>query len=198
MKNLIFTLTLFSCLKTIAQVPSRSQKDSAGHFITLGGMIGYGPTFSDNTEYTVYYLTGDFSWSFGKALKRDFVSVYCEPQFNFVKTDRLDYEFGVNLGLRNHFKVNNGFFLYIMLGSGPHYISAELERQATGFIFSDNLDLGGLIMLKPRLALNLQAGVRHISNAGLKMPNRGVNSYTFRVGLSDWKWGRPVWKRRKG
>ena len=194
MKHLFFALFLFSFLNGFSQNAQRS----LGHFVTRGAMVGYGPTFSDNTEYTVYYFAGDFSWSFGKALRRDFVSLYCEPQFNLVKTNRTDYEFGVNLGLRNYFMINNNFHLYIMLGSGPHYISAELERQATGFIFSDNLDLGGLIALKPGLALNLQAGVRHISNAGLEMPNRGVNTYTFRAGLSGIKWGRPVWKRGKG
>jgi hypothetical protein len=193
MKNFFLVLLLLSSLKGIAQVTD----DSTAHFTTKGFLIGYGPTFSDNTEYTVYYITGDFSWSFGKAKKRDFLSLYCEPQFNTVKTDRTDFEFGVNLGLRNYFRFNNGFHLYMMLGSGPHYISAQLERQATGFIFSDNLDLGGLIPLNDNLALNLQAGVRHISNAGLKLPNRGVNSYTFRAGLSGINWRRPVWKRRK-
>lgn len=196
MKHFFCALLSLSCMSGFAQ--QRSTNDSLKHFITKGALTGYGPTFSDNTEYTVYYFTGDFSWSFGKALKRDFVSLYCEPQFNLVKTDRTDYEFGVNFGIRNYFRINDGFHTYIMLGSGPHFISAELERQATGFIFSDNLDLGGLIALKPGLGLNLQAGVRHISNAGLKLPNRGVNTYTFRAGLSGIKWGRPWWKRRKG
>ena len=71
-----------------------------------------------------------------------------------------------------------------MLGSGPHYISADLERQATGFIFSDNLMLGSLIRLKKQVFLNLQFGVRHISNANINLPNRGVNSVIFMAGIS--------------
>ena len=174
--TLLFTLTL------------HGQPGAPKRFKTEGVLLGYGPTFSDNTNYTVYYFMGDFSWSFSKPRRRDFLSIYFEPQINLVKTDRpLDFEFGANLGLRNYIRVNDGFYLYQMLGSGPHFITAELDRQATGFIFSDNLAIGSLIALKPALLLNLQFGVRHISNAGLKLPNRGVNTLNFRVGLSRQK-----------
>jgi hypothetical protein len=81
--------------------------------------------------------------------------------------------------------VNDGLYFYQMLGSGPHYISAHLDRQATGFIFSDNLAIGALTRLnRKQLFLNLQFRIRHISNANLKLPNRGVNSYNFFIGLS--------------
>jgi hypothetical protein len=74
-----------------------------------------------------------------------------------------------------------------MLGSGPHYITADLPRQANVKIFSDNIDFGLFRQLnknKP-LFLNLQFRVRHISNAGLKLPNSGVNTLNVLVGLSN-------------
>lgn len=158
-------------------------------FSSKGGLIGYGPTFSDNTEYKVYFMTGDFSRAFGKSVKRDFLAWYAEPQFNLVKAtntgdNRLDIEFGLNLGLRNYIRINDNFYFYQMLGSGPHYITARLDRQARGFIFSDNLIFGSFLRLKNNHYLNLQFGVRHISNANLALPNRGVNTYVFRLGYS--------------
>ena len=120
-----------------------AQEIEPKRFKSKGFVVGYGPTFSDNTTYTVYYLTGDWSWSFSKPRKKDFLSIYFEPQVNYVRTTRPnDFEMGANLGLRNYIRINSNLLFYQSLGSGPHYISAEMERQATGFIFSDNLFIG--------------------------------------------------------
>lgn len=165
------------------------QKLSAqGRFKTSGGEIGYSNTFSDNTDYKMILMMADFSWSFKKnPRKKDFVGWYVDPQFNWVKatnTKGIDVECGVNLGIRNYVRINDRFLLYQMLGSGPHYYTADLDRQAPGFIFSDNLAIGSFINLKGNLFLNLQFGIRHISNANLDLPNRGVNSIVFMAGLS--------------
>lgn len=181
-------LLLLLCLSFLSV--SASAQDGLKRFKSAGGIIGYGNAFSDNTYYKIFYLAGDFSWSFNKPKKKDFVALYFEPQFNFVHTLRpFDFEFGANLGIRNYVKVNDGLYFYQMLGSGPHYISAELDRQATGFIFSDNLAVGAYtrVSKKKSLFLNLQFRMRHISNAGLKLPNRGVNSVNFFVGLSHFR-----------
>jgi hypothetical protein len=156
---------------------------------TAGALTGFGNAFSDNTYYKIFYAAGDFSWSFHKPRKNDFAAWYFEPQFNLVHTRRpWDIEFGTNLGIRNYVRINSGLYLYQMLGSGPHYISAHLDRQATGFIFSDNLAVGAFTRISRKsLFLNLQFRMRHISNANLKLPNRGVNSYNFLVGLSRFK-----------
>ena len=193
-----FLIAFFSLFAFSGSAQNSKDSVSKHHFKTGGLLVGYGPTFSDNTKYTVYYVTGDFSWSLGRAAKKDFVSIYFEPQLNAVRTDNpWDFEVGANLGIRNFIRINSSFYLYQMLGSGPHYISADLERQATGFIFSDNLALGSMISFHNGPFLNLQFGIRHISNANLKLPNRGVNSFTFRAGLSQWSFGKPFWKRRQ-
>jgi hypothetical protein len=175
----------------------KAQSDSSflktsKHFQTIGGLVGWGNSFSKNTNYQVYYFMFDYSRSFKIPKKKDFFAWYAEPQFNLV-TDSYtpkseinrDYEFGLNLGLRNYVKINDGFYFYQMLGSGPHYISAKVGRQASGFIFSDNLAVGTLFRLaQQHILVNVQYVQRHISNANLKSPNGGVNSYNFMVGLS--------------
>jgi hypothetical protein len=183
-----FTLLLFFYSYINAQ-----ESTPAKRFKTIGGLVGWGNSFSENTDYQTYYIIGDYSSSFKVPKKKDFVAWYAEPQFNFVKAastpeGSVDYEFGSNLGIRNYVKINDGFYFYQMLGSGPHYISAEVGRQANGFIFSDNLALGTLLRLNQKgLFLNFQYVQRHISNAGLKDPNGGVNSYNFVIGLSHIK-----------
>jgi hypothetical protein len=187
-RNFLFLILSFCFLSRV------SAQDSVRitHFKTIGGLVGWGNSMMKGTGYKVYYIIGDYSSSFKVPKKKDFLAWYAEPQFNFVKGDYtpkggIDYEFGLNLGIRNYVKINEGFYFYQMLGSGPHYVSAEIGRQANGFIFSDNLALGTFLKLRGELFLNFQYVQRHISNAGLKAPNGGVNSYNFVIGLSRLK-----------
>ena len=194
MKSTLFPLLFIYLL--IGSVDAKAQ--APRKFRSVGALAGYGTEFTDNIDYRILFLMGDFSQTFKAPRKNVFLGWYAEPQFNLVKTNttpdgKMDYEFGLNLGLRNFFRIKERYFFYLMLGSGPHYVSAEMERQANGFIFSDNLASGCFIPLsgfenekgrqKP-LYLNLQFGVRHVSNANLKLPNRGVNTYVFRLGIS--------------
>lgn len=180
----LYCLAFTFFVLTLAHAQNTSE---ASRFKTKGGIIGYGKAFNKNTHYKVFFLMGDFSWSFKKTpTKPVFLAWYFEPQINPVKTPRpFDIEFGANLGLRNYICINPRFYFYQMIGSGPHNISADVERQAKGFIFSDNFALGAFTALnKKNLFLNLQLRYRHISNAGLKMPNHGIDSWNFLIGLS--------------
>ena len=182
MKHITLTVVLFSSI-----LFSSHAQDGKTKFRTIGGITGYGYTLNPDLKYKIFFIAGDFSWSFKATEKKMFLSWYAEPQFNMVHTDRpLDIEFGANLGLRNYIRINDGFLIYQMIGSGPHYISAVVERQATGFIFSDNFALGAFKMInKKNLALHFQLRFRHISNAGLKEPNKGIDSFNFLIGLSS-------------
>jgi hypothetical protein len=71
-----------------------------------------------------------------------------------------------------------------MIGTGPHYISARLSGLAKGFIFSDNIFAGVMQEIKGNTMLNLQLGISHISNAGLKRPNGGMNTHNLLIGIS--------------
>jgi hypothetical protein len=162
---------------------------SLHRFKSAGAITGYGFGENTNTRYQPIFFAGDFSYQFNNKVKKDFLAWYIEPQFNLVLTNKpLDYEFGTNLGLRNYIRINPNFYFYQMIGSGPHYISATVERQAQGYIFSDNLAIGSYSRInKKSLFLNLQFRLRHISNAGLKRPNGGINTFNILVGLAKFK-----------
>jgi hypothetical protein len=180
---------LILILSTLFYSASKAQ-DSSFRFKTAGGIVGYGHEVNLDTRYNPIFFAGDFSWQFGKTKKKNFLAFYLEPQFNLVVTVKpLDIEFGTNIGLRYYQQLSPTFYLYQMLGSGPHFITADLPRQAKGFIFSDNLAVGFFKELsrKKALFLNVQFRVRHISNAELKMPNAGVNTLNVLVGLSRFR-----------
>jgi len=111
-----------------------------------------------------------------------------EPQFNpvIIARSKNAIEFGVNVGFLYNRKLSDKEIVFGGIGSGPHYISVTTTMQSKGFIFSDNFILGyrRLINIKNPLELNLQIRFRHISNASLQQPNKGIDNFFFLIGLS--------------
>jgi hypothetical protein len=114
--------------------------------------------------------------------------VYLEPQLvwvHFSPKNKKEWEFGINLGLEYRLHVSGRTALSAALGTGPHFISVETKQQAKGFIFSDNFTAG----VHRRLGnsgtnLDLKCRFRHISNANLKLPNKGIDSWFVIAGLT--------------
>jgi hypothetical protein len=180
-----FCKLLMGVLLLCASLNGYSQ-DSLQKFKTEGFWTGYGLQLNPGIKYQVYYIAGEFSFPFNKRPKKNFLSWYLEPQFNLVNTGSNDFEFGMNIGLKNTVRINSNLIWYQFLGSGPHMISAKLKRQATGYIFSDNIGVGLLkrIHANKPLFFNLQLRYRHISNASLKRPNSGIDNVNIIVGIS--------------
>ena len=119
-----------------------------------------------------------------------------EPQFNLVylpvseratngattaETDEI--EFGANAGIRYRLPLNPIWSIHAQISAGPHYISrAYPGLQAGGYIFSDNFGIGSDIHLTPQIDLFLQMRFRHLSNAGLQEPNKGIDNWFLMLG----------------
>ncbi len=158
-----------------------------------GFTIGYGFQNGLNVNYHYDVLLFQFNY-YITILKNASLSVEIipKPQFNItrykVTNNSLKEESGFELGLNVGFAVRKYLHegntaVYLLVGSGPHYVSGVPERQANGFIFSDNFMTGLDTKLSGRLRLDISAGIRHISNAGLKRPNGGVNNIILNTGL---------------
>ena len=106
------------------------------------------------------------------------------PQFNLARLRPIDnvpelkngVEFGLNCGLIARYRPLQQLGIYVGLSAGPHYVSATPARQARGFIFSDNAFAGMQVKCAEDTWIDLRIGFRHISNAGLREPNGGVNN----------------------
>lgn len=116
------------------------------------------------------------------------LTIYAESQFTEAFspiTMRTDFEIGVNMGISFLFIQTRRLSLNAAIGSGPHYITVETGRQASGFIFSDNFELGAAYNIKNiNTTFLLKFRYRHISNAGLKEPNGGIDNFFVITGLS--------------
>ena len=120
------------------------------------------------------------------------LDILAQPQYNVTQFRFLDdetkrfkgYEYGLNIGLlirKNILSDKLGF--YAFLSSGPHYVSGVPERQSGGFIFSDNFFMGANVKVIKNIYLDSRIGIRHISNAGIKEPNAGVNNLIISGGF---------------
>ena len=174
-KKLLYTLLLVlgMTLNAQAQRPVKSYLNhkSVGGFISAGfpyynlaADVGYHPILLGGYLHLPLYQT-----------PRNFnIAIDVLPQVGFVFLDhKTEFEVGLNIAFVFGFAIGDNNIFSINLGSGPQYITADLERQATGYIFSDNLNFSFRHKFNTMEA-GITAGIRHISNAGFEEPNLGV------------------------
>jgi hypothetical protein len=159
----------------------------------IGLKTGYG--FQDGLKelhpYQVVFLQ---LFSQHMLVKRNYwtIQIVPQPQVNITRFihDKMTYfedqgyEFGLNMGFLFSRMVRQGdIYIFVLVGTGPHYISGAPKYQSPGLIFSDNFVTGMDAKLSEKMYLRISGGFRHISNAGLKRPNRGVNNWMISKGI---------------
>ena len=140
----------------------------------------------EQVTYVPLQLTPKFSISIARKDKPPRFLFYTEPQVLLVilsPEGSVEFEGGINVGFAYQHLFSK-YRVYAGIGSGPHFITVETELQAKGFIFSDNFFAGVSRLLKKEIMLNLQLRFRHISNAGLKSPNLGIDNFFLMLGFS--------------
>src|SRR5881275_3138605 len=125
-----------------------------GRFYSKGGLVGYGLSFHDYPTYNIFFFMGDYSQSWKKKPVKNDFTGWYAVPQFNLVKAFYKEEYHHDI----EFGVNLGFRNYIRISHNIH-----LYKQSF---------------------LNLQFGIRHISNAKLQLPNQGVNSYVFMAGLS--------------
>ncbi|MDI6776689.1 MAG: acyloxyacyl hydrolase [Syntrophales bacterium] len=152
-------------------------------------ITGFGTSEINEGHYQPVLLI----WHLGIDLKKYFpkmkdwkgsLSGYLEPQFNPVTDPETDFEFGIGLGVQYTHPLTDKLSAYISGSVGPHYISVVTRDQANGFIFSNAIGAGLYFFLTKNSAINLGYRLRHISNATLAKPNRGIDTQFGVIGYA--------------
>ena len=142
----------------------------------------------DGYKYKPYQLLFYYNFTNLMKGKKNDLYVYLEPQLVWVwfsPERKKELEFGANLGLEYRLNFSEKTALIGAIGSGPHFITAKTPKQASGFIFSDNFTFG----LKQSIGnsgtdIHFRTRFRHISNANLKKPNQGIDSWFLILGAT--------------
>ncbi len=140
----------------------------------------------EGRAYQPYQLLGWWTLSDLKKRGADHLFWYVEPQLVFVTfsdDSGPDWEVGLNSGLMYQLALGQGWYATAAIGTGPHYVTVETSLQARGFIFSDNFEVGIIAPGGKRMQLHMRTRFRHISNAGLKNPNKGIDVFFALAGV---------------
>ncbi len=186
---LLINIAVFSyAQQNIDGKPFNKTKETA-FFNEKGFNIGvpvYSITLPEGSNYRPLLIMGNWGFNITKKEKRGNWWAILEPQFNpvFLNNKLSEADFGINVAFRYKYKLNDGMYVFGQLGSGPHFITISTERQAHGFIFSDNLAFGFSKSISKNIFFNVQARIRHISNANLMQHNRGMNNGFIVFGIS--------------
>jgi len=163
---------------------------ATGSWITEVGQIGgYGHAFLDEGVYRTLMLMvhlGKGINRFIPTLKnhRGTLSFFVEPQFNYVLKPAGEREFGLGVGFQYAYPLTEGISPYILVVTGPQFISVDSRTQANGLNFSSAFGAGIYLSLTKSMALNLCYRHRHVSNADITQPNEGIDSQIGLLGLS--------------
>ncbi len=196
MKKPLFVLLLF-----FASIVGFARPNQYGFSLNrnrAGFMIGcatqeLGPLrVNEQDPYRAILLTGQFFWVITK-WQSGGLELLFQPQLNFSTLDagtqgtylENGLEFGANVGLlaRKNLLLNKSA-IYALISAGPHFITRSIETQARGFLFSNNFAIGFLQRISSTAYLDFRFGYRHMSNAGLKKPNRGIDNWVTAVGIN--------------
>ncbi|MCS7180829.1 MAG: acyloxyacyl hydrolase [bacterium] len=169
MKNLLF-LFIFSLFFTIFCSAEDFHPDY---------FIGYSYSKIKNPKkYEFYTIMCDFS----KPIKKSRKFFYqIEPYVSYVISPSDNFEIGVSGFLLYKFNESD-FQPYFKIGTGIIYLSTDFIEQSTHFNFASSIGLGFKFKLK-KFSIYGEGRLRHVSNAGIKEPNEGINSKIFLSGI---------------
>lgn len=137
----------------------------------------------ENYSYNPLFLTTRFP-IFSK--KENRLQYFVEPQLALTfppENIPSAFEFGSNLGIQYTFWKGKQQYLAAALGVGPHYTSLETAIQHKGFLFSDNIEIGYYQSIQDNWGIQIKGRFRHLSNANLLQPNKGLDNFFVMVGV---------------
>lgn len=157
---------------------------------TAGFVVYYGIPYYELPEGSIYrplMVARCMRYPVFNSLSSFNLAVELGPQAGVAFADEMNYEFGFFVNLNLSFAITQWDMLSLVAGAGPHYISIETERQAKGFTFSDNLMIAyrrKLVMNADFYEVSVYTGIRHLSNAGIKEPNKGIDNIVMGIGFA--------------
>lgn len=108
-----------------------------------------------------------------------------EPFVSYVSSPDSNAEAGNNFLLKACFFPDTARFRpYVKGGVGFIYMTQHIREEGTQLNFNENACIGFHYFFKKNLALTVEYRYRHLSNADIKRPNRGLDANFGLTGIS--------------
>ncbi len=107
-----------------------------------------------------------------------------EPELLFNFNPDFGWAAGGEFVLRYNFASGGRVIPFLEAGVGVTYLEFDLDGQSDGISFNPQGGFGLHYFTSSDSALSLSWRLHHISNAGIRDPNRGINSSMFLIGIT--------------
>lgn len=196
----IVLLGIFSFLNSQAQVFKER------HRVKLGVMYGWADQ-SPYKEADYAWESNQIKLQFSYLLKKGRIFDYeflSEPQVNITKFRQFNrtlnlteeernankvvqlehlFEYGITNGILFRHHLNKYLSTYGIVSFGALYLGDSTARLPKGISFASQASLGISLKTFKNTSFDMRVGMRHLSNAGLKSPNSGVNTFHVETGF---------------
>lgn len=185
--TIILVVTL--CLVT----PSFAQETKPKTFKGVEVYSGWGQaSLKTKQDYHYIPLIVDFDFDI-KNLSQTLRSKYpgllefqIEPIFSLVLQPNHNIEIGNTFALKAGFLPETARFQpYVLAGFGGIFITQHTLEQCTQLNFSEHVGGGAHYFFNKNMGLNFQIRYRHISNADIKKPNKGITGCMTLFGVTQ-------------
>ena len=159
-----------------------------GFFTEVGFLTGFGYGTVTEGDYLpvplIVHLGADMRrWFPSLTGNRGVLTVFLEPQVNPVFGYETRLEAGASLGLKYRYPLTDALSVYGLYSAGFLFLTADTVDQANGLNFANSVGAGISVRIMPGAALDLGFRIRHVSNADLREPNCGIDSYIGTIGF---------------
>ena len=157
-------------------------------FSEVGLITGFGYSTVTEGDYlpvpVILHLGVDMKrWFPSLQGSRGVLTVFLEPQVNAVFGADTGIEAGLGIGLKYRYPLNEAFSVYGLYSTGFVFITPYTVDQANGFNFANAAGAGLNVRVMHGASLDLGVRFRHVSNADLRDPNCGIDSYFGTIGF---------------
>ncbi|MCF7907764.1 MAG: acyloxyacyl hydrolase [Candidatus Omnitrophica bacterium] len=115
---------------------------------------------------------------------KGYLDFVLEPFFNVITSPSDEFEVGSNFLVEYDFPLTDWFQPYIKGGLGLIYMSQETKEQGTQWNFLPQGSVGFHWSLKDNIAFSCEYRHRHLSNASIKHPNKGIDAKMYLAGIT--------------
>ena len=158
---------------------------------SFGVVSGYGvaPLDKTSSDYEVIPLLPQFGFDIHPLAEKihikpkGLLEFVVEPLMNLVINPGTNAEIGCSFMLRYSDKITSRIAPYFEGGLGMIYTTQHTHKQSTQFNFITQAGLGLQFFLNKHVALTGGYRFRHLSNADIDKPNRGIDSHFGLVGV---------------
>lgn len=200
-------LKYFIFLLVVAYYHSaQAQAFKENHRIKFGLMYGWAdqsPYKEADYSWESNQIKLQFSYLLKKGRTIDYELLF-EPQVNITKFRQFNrslnlteeerkankvvdqahlLEYGITNGVLFRHHLTTYLSTYGIISFGALYLGNSTARLVKGINFASQASLGISLQTFKNTSFDIRAGMRHLSNAGLKSPNSGVNTFHVETGF---------------